>query len=77
MDKAVRKVDGTPWGSLFSLMAAVFYGVSPIDIIPDVIFGFGLDGRCGGGTDVSDVCVGALFTASEGDADAAPAGLGG
>lgn len=41
MDNAVRRGDGTPWGTVFSLLAAVFYGVSPIDIIPDLILVLG------------------------------------
>lgn len=27
----------TPWGAIFSLFTALFYGASPIDIIPDLI----------------------------------------
>ena len=27
----------TPWGSIVSLVLAVLYGVSPIDVIPDII----------------------------------------
>lgn len=27
----------TPWGSIVSLALAVIYGVSPIDLIPDII----------------------------------------
>jgi uncharacterized membrane protein YkvA (DUF1232 family) len=27
----------TPWGAIFSLFLGLFYGVSPIDIIPDLI----------------------------------------
>ena len=27
----------TPWGSIVSLVLAVLYGVSPIDLIPDII----------------------------------------
>ena len=26
-----------PWGSVFSLIVALLYGVSPIDLIPDII----------------------------------------
>ncbi len=28
---------GTPWGAIFSFAAALLYGVSPIDLIPDLI----------------------------------------
>ncbi len=28
---------GTPWKSVFSLLVALFYGASPIDLIPDFI----------------------------------------
>lgn len=27
----------TPWGAIFSLFTGLFYGLSPIDIIPDLI----------------------------------------
>ncbi|MCB0826037.1 MAG: DUF1232 domain-containing protein [Armatimonadetes bacterium] len=27
----------TPWGAIFSFLAAIFYGVSPIDLLPDLI----------------------------------------
>lgn len=27
----------TPWGAIFSLFVGLFYGLSPIDIIPDLI----------------------------------------
>ena len=27
----------TPWGAIFSLFAGLFYGLSPIDLIPDLI----------------------------------------
>lgn len=27
----------TPWGALFSLFVGLFYGLSPIDLIPDLI----------------------------------------
>ena len=27
----------TPWGAIFSLITALLYGASPIDLIPDVI----------------------------------------
>lgn len=27
----------TPWGALFSAFVGLFYGLSPIDIIPDLI----------------------------------------
>ncbi len=34
MDKARP---ATPWASILPMMGAIFYGVSPIDLIPDVI----------------------------------------
>ena len=27
----------TPWGAIISLLAALLYGASPIDLIPDII----------------------------------------
>lgn len=27
----------TPWGAIFSLISAIAYGVSPLDLVPDVI----------------------------------------
>lgn len=36
MANTVQKA-GTPWGAIFSLLAALGYGVSPIDLIPDII----------------------------------------
>ncbi|MBC8064140.1 MAG: DUF1232 domain-containing protein, partial [Chlorobia bacterium] len=27
----------TPWGAIFSFFSALLYGVSPIDLIPDII----------------------------------------
>ena len=27
----------TPWGAIISLLAALLYGVSPIDLLPDII----------------------------------------
>ena len=40
----------TPWGSIASLALAVIYGVSPIDLIPDIIplLGWADDGIVGG-----------------------------
>ena len=35
---SVRPASGSlPWGSIVSLIAAVLYGVSPIDLIPDIL----------------------------------------
>jgi len=35
--KPIRPKAGTPWGSILSVLMAVGYGVSPIDLIPDVL----------------------------------------
>jgi uncharacterized membrane protein YkvA (DUF1232 family) len=32
-----RQSSKTPWGTIISLLAALLYGASPIDLIPDVI----------------------------------------
>jgi uncharacterized membrane protein YkvA (DUF1232 family) len=32
-----RQSSKTPWGAVFSLIVALLYGASPIDLIPDVI----------------------------------------
>ena len=32
-----RHSSKTPWGAILSLFAALLYGASPIDLIPDVI----------------------------------------
>lgn len=32
-----RNSSRTPWGAIISLLAALLYGVSPIDLIPDLI----------------------------------------
>lgn len=38
MSKAIQPSKaGAPWGSILSVFAAVFYGVSPIDLIPDIL----------------------------------------
>jgi uncharacterized membrane protein YkvA (DUF1232 family) len=37
MERDLRRGDGTPWGAILSSLAAVLYGASPIDVIPDVI----------------------------------------
>ena len=29
--------NATPWGAVFSLFMALFYGASPIDLIPDLV----------------------------------------
>ena len=29
--------NATPWGAIFSLFVGLFYGLSPIDLIPDLI----------------------------------------
>jgi len=33
----VRPRNATPWGAIFSVVTALLYGASPIDLIPDVI----------------------------------------
>jgi uncharacterized membrane protein YkvA (DUF1232 family) len=33
----MKKPSGTPWGSVLPLLMALVYGVSPIDLIPDII----------------------------------------
>ena len=33
----MKKPAGTPWGAIISLVTALLYGVSPIDLIPDII----------------------------------------
>jgi uncharacterized membrane protein YkvA (DUF1232 family) len=37
VNKSVRPASGTPWGAVISLVTAILYGVSPIDLIPDII----------------------------------------
>ncbi len=34
---SVQTRPATPWGAIFSLFMGLFYGLSPIDIIPDLI----------------------------------------
>ncbi len=41
MEQKIQRSPGMPWGSIASLFAAIFYGVSPIDLIPDVILVLG------------------------------------
>lgn len=36
-NQSARPRLATPWGAIFSLFTALFYGASPIDIIPDLI----------------------------------------
>lgn len=33
----MKPPSATPWGAIFSLFVGLFYGLSPIDIIPDLI----------------------------------------
>lgn len=37
MDQKIQRSAGAPWGTILSLLAALVYGASPIDLIPDVI----------------------------------------
>ncbi len=37
MKQPVPSTSAVPWGSLLSLVTAILYGVSPIDLLPDVI----------------------------------------
>lgn len=41
MSKAPQPSNGTPWGTIVSLVTAIIYGISPIDLIPDVILVLG------------------------------------
>lgn len=36
-NQSVTPGGATPWGAIFSLFLAMFYGASPIDLIPDII----------------------------------------
>ena len=36
-----KKLPRSPWLSLSICIAAVIYFVSPVDIVPDIVFGFG------------------------------------
>ena len=36
-----NKLPRSPWVSLSICVAAVIYFISPVDIVPDIVFGFG------------------------------------
>lgn len=37
MSRSIPTKPGTPWSAIFSLITALAYGVSPIDLLPDII----------------------------------------
>ncbi|MFN8853050.1 MAG: YkvA family protein, partial [Armatimonadota bacterium] len=37
MENRPIQAPGRPWGTIVSLLTALIYGASPIDIIPDLI----------------------------------------